>query len=35
MGHMLYSLPLLVLVTYSVWGWWLVDVLDLPRAEHG
>lgn len=35
MGHALYVLPLLLAVAYTIWAWWLIEVEDVPRAEHG
>jgi len=35
MGHALYILPLLLAIAYALCGWWLVDVQDVPGADHG
>jgi hypothetical protein len=35
MGHALYIVPLLLAITYTLWAWWLVDVQDVPGADHG
>jgi hypothetical protein len=33
MGHFLYLTPLWMAIGFSLWGWWLVDVEDVPTKS--